>query len=639
MMVKTVGSGHKGSCADVESYLNDGPKAGRAPARTRTRDAGSASDVENYLERGHGREGRCLAFWHSQNMFCGQRNWARWMDQTRRRWGKDSGRTYYHFVLSPDPEDRVSPEECRDVAAEWVARCFPGAEAVAVVHDDNEGRIPHAHVIVNAVYPSDGRKVHRSDRQVTREARAAQDVSRAHGLHELPDIESERRRVRSGELETINLGPRRVTSAERGMRGRGGRSWVATVRDALDAAVPASDGWSELSGALEARGVSMSFGRRGVVFSLRWDDGSERRVRGESLGLAYTEGGLESRMGVDFDRALGIGGSRRSEVVTSTARLLRHDRPSRLRTGAAPSLEELVARRVTSRYTRGRRLEEAISAVATIRREGISSKAMLARALGEADSAWRGAEYELEGMESALSSAEEVMRRSEEARQARAEAESLPHGFLDVASRKRRNELIARAEGDEAWCERRLETASGWLDERAASWTSVDARAMVIQRAVAARAEELSFTVDQALDRLESLSNVDRVINGGGATAVRQARTAEGVAPEGKGSSVRVRVEQGRAPSGSPTRLRRSAGGSANRVARHARGKAGSKRRLLVPEAELARRRARLEAALEAVVSASEARRPNERAATVWKTRASRVRSGAVSAKSERRVR
>ncbi|MGN0076585.1 MAG: relaxase/mobilization nuclease domain-containing protein [Parafannyhessea sp.] len=81
--------------------------------------------------------------------------WDVAMDETRRANGNDApwrgrpARTYKHYVLSPDPRDGVSLEELRKLAVRWAEESFPDFQVAIVYHDDNEGRIPHAHVIVN----------------------------------------------------------------------------------------------------------------------------------------------------------------------------------------------------------------------------------------------------------------------------------------------------------------------------------------------------------------------------------------------------------------------------------------------------------------------------------------------------------
>jgi hypothetical protein len=118
-------TGHVGSCKNIDNYLWEGPR-----------------NVDAYLERGKGHEGRPLAFRHTDELdFEGEHGWWRVMDEERRAWGKTDGRTYYHFVVSPDPRDHVGADELADVALEWVRRCLSGTQAVVSVHDDNEATL------------------------------------------------------------------------------------------------------------------------------------------------------------------------------------------------------------------------------------------------------------------------------------------------------------------------------------------------------------------------------------------------------------------------------------------------------------------------------------------------------------------
>lgn len=58
---------------------------------------------------------------------------------------------YYHFVLSPDPEDNVSVEALRAYANDIVRTQFPECQAVVILHDDNANEIKHAHIVINNV--------------------------------------------------------------------------------------------------------------------------------------------------------------------------------------------------------------------------------------------------------------------------------------------------------------------------------------------------------------------------------------------------------------------------------------------------------------------------------------------------------
>ena len=64
-----------------------------------------------------------------------------------------------HYVLSPDPGSRVDLAILRGLAVEWASEHFPDHQVAIVYHDDNEGRIPHAHVVVNNTSLETGRRL------------------------------------------------------------------------------------------------------------------------------------------------------------------------------------------------------------------------------------------------------------------------------------------------------------------------------------------------------------------------------------------------------------------------------------------------------------------------------------------------
>lgn len=96
-------------------------------------------------------------------------DWAAVMDETRHAyrndtpWGDRPARTYKHYVISPDPGDAVSLEGLRDLAIAWARENFSDYEVVIVYHDDNAGRIPHAHVVVNNTNLATGRRLQDPD--------------------------------------------------------------------------------------------------------------------------------------------------------------------------------------------------------------------------------------------------------------------------------------------------------------------------------------------------------------------------------------------------------------------------------------------------------------------------------------------
>lgn len=87
------------------------------------------------------------------------------MDLTRAAYGNDArwrgmrARTYKHYILSPDPKDCVSLDALRRRSIDWAQKHFSAYEVAVVYHDDNAGRIPHAHIIVNNTDIETGRRL------------------------------------------------------------------------------------------------------------------------------------------------------------------------------------------------------------------------------------------------------------------------------------------------------------------------------------------------------------------------------------------------------------------------------------------------------------------------------------------------
>lgn len=82
------------------------------------------------------------------------------MIETQKIWGKTNGRRYYHFILSPDPDDKITPAQMKDLTFEYGMSEFgsKGFEFGLAVHTNTDK--VHAHIIVNAVNAEDGKKWH-----------------------------------------------------------------------------------------------------------------------------------------------------------------------------------------------------------------------------------------------------------------------------------------------------------------------------------------------------------------------------------------------------------------------------------------------------------------------------------------------
>ena len=219
----------------------------------------------------------------------GEFDWASVMDATRAEfgndvpWGDRRARTYKHYIVSPDPRDAASLTALRYVTVSWVRECFPEHEVAVVYHDDNEGHVLHAHVVVNNTNLETGGRLRDPDPRALK--RVLQRVSAEHGLSALADHES------------VPWQRRRVGRAEREIMAKGEYSWVADIRERVAVARGTTRTEHDFVALLGRMGVVVepSRSREGDwVYSLA--ETPTRRVTGAKLGSAYTRSSVNSAM-------------------------------------------------------------------------------------------------------------------------------------------------------------------------------------------------------------------------------------------------------------------------------------------------------------------------------------------------------
>lgn len=272
-----------------------------AMLKTLVRKNGGCKQIKNYLER----DGRSLAFDCDGSVTF--ENWAVEFDAQRRCHDpKDAGRKYYHFIISPDPDDGCDLDMLRELATAWVDARYPDGQWVIEYHDDNG--IVHAHVVLNSVMPSDGRKVHIDNESTRKDALVLQDLCRNLGLSSFGSGRIERDEdgwtvepARSGNAKSRESAPRvSRTSAESAIRKKGGWVWKDDVRDAIDSALVGARTWDDFKRNMEGLGYGCARTGRGVTFThpTPFDGGAARKVRGtvSNLGSDYTVPGIMARL-------------------------------------------------------------------------------------------------------------------------------------------------------------------------------------------------------------------------------------------------------------------------------------------------------------------------------------------------------
>ena len=277
----------------------------------------SAHGIKNYLEK----DGRALAqdFYHlswDEREMAGYDEaakalvpWDAEMDETRaqfehdREWRGLRARTFDHFVLSPDPEDAIDLASLRKLASDWALEHFGDHQIAITYHDDNEHRIPHAHIVVNCTNLATGYKTH-----ITRPMllnRELQKMAEERGLRGL----SNERQSRTGaeRLAASNEpddAPPRTRQAvyfgreERGLIEAGSWSWVADIRNRVSVAKALAKSEAEFRSLLGTMEVDVSDNspkarRSDWIFSLRGEP--SKKVSGERLGMTFGKEALQHR--------------------------------------------------------------------------------------------------------------------------------------------------------------------------------------------------------------------------------------------------------------------------------------------------------------------------------------------------------
>ncbi|MDI9590923.1 MAG: relaxase/mobilization nuclease domain-containing protein [Acidobacteriota bacterium] len=218
-------------------------------------------------------------------------DWASRMDGTREGLGNDlawkgkRARTFMHYVLSPSPEDRIDLASLRELAVRWAEENFPDHEVAIVYHDDNERRIPHAHIVVNNTNLDTGRRLQvPNPRDLTS---SCQRIAAEMGLSHFAEVAPS-----PGTRGRLDVRMRRhVDRQEMELRGRGEYSWVADIRARVDVARGIAKSPDDFQSALREMGINVreAASRKGDwVYSLA--EAPTRQVTGSRLGASYTKG-------------------------------------------------------------------------------------------------------------------------------------------------------------------------------------------------------------------------------------------------------------------------------------------------------------------------------------------------------------
>ena len=206
-----------------------------------------------------------------QNLFEDE-DYAEQFGQTAARFGKytDYGeRKYYHFKLSPDRADHADPLMVQEYAKACAEKMFGGCECVIATHTDTQ--TVHAHMIVNAVHPITGRKLHFNDTDYTRLKDMANEIGEQFGFSSL-DFRKKAENNRTQDERHILL--------------KGGTSWKEELREVIDEGKLLATSEEAFIAHLADYGVRIT--RSGKDYSYLHPQKS-KAIRGQKLGNNYTK--------------------------------------------------------------------------------------------------------------------------------------------------------------------------------------------------------------------------------------------------------------------------------------------------------------------------------------------------------------
>lgn len=276
-----------------------------------------AGRLEKYLE---GRDGKRALAVDTLNVWQrDEQTWGQAMDETRllcARAGRK--RSFAHVVISPDERDGVTLEQLRELATAWAEEFFGDdapricqAEVAIVYHDDNERRIPHAHVVVNNLNLENGRALDIDNKQWKAMTTRLQELAWERGLRGFDD--DRRSRLADEKTEGRPAPEVRATMAERKRAKDGRPSWKQEIKDAIEVACNLSDSPEQVVDRLAQMGIvamprKAKRVRPGEDYIFYYPqpgvpiEQNKKRVSGERLGRRYTAAGMRAQIRVSYYR-------------------------------------------------------------------------------------------------------------------------------------------------------------------------------------------------------------------------------------------------------------------------------------------------------------------------------------------------
>lgn len=296
-MMKTVSVG-RASVSEIKEYLMGGKRQEQASLAEEMAlfESGAvqlserhAETLRSYLTGGS----RALAVDVSDDLSV--RGWAEQMNITHALFdrgirladGKKT-RAYYHYILSPDPNDACTLSTLRAYAREWAEENFRRNgechEYAIVYHDDNVKGVLHAHIVVNATDRKTGKKLQVSNDRVVGLQISAQEIGKRYGL--TPIREKMQRTIGARTRVPVYLDRK-----EREILNKGGYSWKWELRKAISDIAPLSNDFEDFRSKLNRAGYDVTSSDKTGYLTYTHRNGI--RVKDSKLGAKFYLDSLE----------------------------------------------------------------------------------------------------------------------------------------------------------------------------------------------------------------------------------------------------------------------------------------------------------------------------------------------------------
>ena len=125
-------------------------------------------------------------------------------EATKAAHGKMDGINFYQYVQSFKPTENITPKQAHEVALEFAARAWPGAEVLVTTHCDADH--VHSHFIINSVNFETGLKLRQDPNTLKFLRMVSDDICMAHGFSVLPKYQGGGKKMSAREYRAARKG-------------------------------------------------------------------------------------------------------------------------------------------------------------------------------------------------------------------------------------------------------------------------------------------------------------------------------------------------------------------------------------------------------------------------------------------------